>query len=89
MSTHTPGPWKAEYRETSLAVYQRTRSGAKTGHPICVVSRKDKANADLIAAAPDLLNACKVALPLLERFVQGAESAHDLLRAAIAKAEGR
>ena len=58
------------------------------------------ANACLIAAAPDLLAACKAALPWLadhvaltcryaECFDVRDRQAHDLVEAAIAKAEGQ
>ena len=68
------------------------------GHIVASVNHKDKtlpmeANRALIAAAPDLLEACKTALALLEvRMESGAGSfdfdARDQLRAALAKAEG-
>ncbi len=47
------------------------------------------ANAVLIAASPDLLLAAKDALKLLEKGAPGWGVAKDLLRLAIAKAEGR
>lgn len=55
-------------------------------HGAGVTSDQARANAHLIAAAPDLLAACKLA----ERHHQGMHSEPGIaLRAAIAKAEGR
>ena len=52
-----------------------------------------EANARLIAAAPELLEACREALALISEFeleaLDGRDEVPDLLRAAIAKAEGR
>jgi hypothetical protein len=93
---HTPGPWV-------VVEHSWSRTGIFANH-ICVASLdiSDEAddetqaewaaamdaNAQLISAAPDLLRACEVALAaLLERpGYQG--STPDMLRAAIAKAQG-
>ncbi len=86
---HTPGPWyfmtdsTAEY----FAVYAKPQGGTKV---ICPVKMADEANARLIAAAPDLLAACKAALDWVG--LDGdhiSEPTRSTLLAAIAKAENR
>ncbi|MDT3468959.1 hypothetical protein [Stenotrophomonas maltophilia] len=85
MSKHTPGPWA--YQEDSDAYTHIVRG--PNNRFICqlaqVTSAEIEANARLIAAAPELLEA-------LERILKGALSlprfAEELARAAIAKATG-
>lgn len=63
MSTkHTPGPWETYYYRSPRGARQTWAVGSsETGTMgIARVDRKD--DAYLIAAAPDLLAACKVAL---------------------------
>lgn len=92
MSTpkHTPGPWTVEDRTERLAIFPTVGDAE-----IASITWEDDededvalADAHLIAAAPDLLEALKafVAAPL-----DGAERADAFYaaRAAIAKAEGR
>jgi hypothetical protein len=61
--------------------------------PVCLINgetAEDAANARLVTAAPDLLEACKMALPRFEKMEAGdAKLTTRFLRAAIAKAEGR
>lgn len=102
---HTPGPWKVNgsyARKTSnydktyrLAVLGPTQ---KTGTPTTAygvgdTSDEARANANLIAAAPDLLRALKDALVEIEVNHDGIGAVVDVLeaqgRAAIEKAEGR
>ena len=77
---HTPGPWeacgKAVHAETGREIVfggHNTRSGS---------DEEQRANARLIAAAPELLEALKVAVS--QASWTGITQAH----AAIAKAEG-
>ena len=59
MSKHTPGPWVTS-REN---VYEYSRGHLLGAKRICVVDDwipSNEANARLIAAAPDLLAACKM-----------------------------
>lgn len=91
-TTHTPGPWKAEGWESVVVNDANGNTlvlmpGASYG--LAAV----KANAALIAAAPDLLAACKA----VEDAWTGGESgdwrgaldlALGMARAAIAKARG-
>lgn len=96
MSTHTPGPW---------VFYADTPSTEPNWHIVTTANRMrvlanvhiepdnamDLANARLIAAAPDLLEACKAALAvatLAYRGVSAAEPLIEQLRAAIEKAKG-
>lgn len=109
MGKHTPGPWVVERQQVNqmgtaigepIAVVGGPATGEKVGF---VVGRtcdygphgdeQTAANARLIAAAPDLLEACKDALGAMVAeygsnpppFVS---ATFDNLRAAIAKAEG-
>lgn len=91
---HTPGPWE------HTTGFVRARHGAicKMSHdsPIGYVatpgSTEDEANATLIAAAPELLDAVQAAADYFHDFV---ESDHDevylakIMRMAILKATGR
>ena len=90
MSAHTPGPWTEGYLPQ-----HRMRIVAEGGKTtICDVAlwvadySEQAANARLIAAAPELLEACKAVLPLVRN--SGASGHYgDKLAIAIAKAEGR
>jgi hypothetical protein len=97
--THTPGPWHIANSKSGHFCVWGDASHRQQGYSeccICVISpiqnitTIDKANAALIAAAPDLLEAAKQALQV---FVdQGWDddlSAAKSLKAAIAKAEGK
>jgi hypothetical protein len=92
---HTPGPWIAsEAGPDSLAEIRSASSTTPVvnwqGFDDCF--REDdehNANARLIAAAPDLLAACKVALEYLAPVCISSQAIPNMLRAAIAKAEGR
>ena len=74
MSKHTPGPWKVERRSVLIPIAPYEWAEAYGG---------TEANARLIAAAPELLEACKVALGII-----GFGAEHDQISAAIAKATG-
>jgi hypothetical protein len=102
-SKHTPGPWwpvqnsldrwyVTTYRDHETATTKPTRFGATVAHGIGDHTEKrtsgnEEANARLIAAAPDLLDA-------LEAFLNEADAGHVSVdtdraaRAAIAKARG-
>ena len=81
---HTPGPWQAIGRDVlSMHAYPRA-----SGPLVCVVDDNDNArwpaDSALIAAAPDLLEAC-------EEMIEHAKAAGmnvTKMRAAIAKAKG-
>lgn len=90
---HTPGPWGIKFDEFDDA-WHVTPDGLeppKFGEwsPICVLGayhENEEANARLIAAAPDLLSACKELL--FDAFEDVHPQAVKKARAAIKKAEG-
>lgn len=80
---HTPGPWSVLVHEASTSVESKHYT---------VAADVTNADADLIAAAPDLLVACKMAVASIEhsdggRYLED-EQALYALRCAIIKAEG-
>lgn len=95
MSDHTPGPWSVNFGMRPPRIW----AAAAPETTICDMPRWDiehwaerEANARLIAAAPDLLDACRVALG---HFTGGMDGdwrdcdPSELLRAALAKVEGK
>lgn len=82
MSKYTPGPWKA----FPSGIYGTNRDG------VCVCTRHKQAgdewnaNARLIAAAPDLLEACMAAMSDDCDRQACEETTVELIRAAITKA---
>ncbi len=102
MSAHTPGPWQWYWRlgenlKADCGVFSETRPGH--AYSVCRAPQYEgqaqwEANARLIAAAPELLEACQTVLAGIERGLPiDANTVNGLvvarLRAAIAKAEGR
>ena len=90
--THTPGPWKVQKTRSNRPITM-IMTVDKQGAVICDMNKIGgndiDADARLIAAAPDLLAACKLALEYTGwHYHAGAQEAHDALKAAIAKAEG-
>jgi hypothetical protein len=92
-TNHTPGPWKA-YELAPDQIVSRWRVG-DSRHAVAAIalsgsSTRDADNANLIAAAPDLLSAL---LSIMDRFqLNGGNSNHEVMieaRAAIAKAKGQ
>lgn len=94
-SKHTPGPWEVMFAGSSKAGQPFKIDEAYVYAPntqddtaICadiidpVTQEISEANARLIAAAPDLLEACQLALDSDDKAVRR------FLRAAIAKAKG-
>jgi hypothetical protein len=99
-ATHTKGPWHIGQGNGEGSIFcesgrTRLESGGTTLYPICDISRgwdeeEDKANARLIASAPDLLAAARLANEELLALGVGS-SGSPALRAlweAIAKTEG-
>lgn len=93
MTSHTPGPWRLWTGETDASV--NVVNGE--GEYVCLAGReapklddKDRIRADarLIAAAPNLLTACRLALTRLDDGTEVSAAIAKHLRAAIAKAEG-
>ncbi len=111
-TTHTPGPWTAveEYSnifgELAIGVLGNPRTPGEKAEAICVISLipnsddTDRANARLIAAAPELLAALKDAVEPMEALIRhfaGSLLEHKFnalrfvvrdIKQAIAKAEG-
>jgi hypothetical protein len=91
----TPGPWMA--RQMFSGSWD---IAAEDGDGSTIARTKDEANARLIAAAPDLLEACADLVQLWQDWAKDSQSLAQPLkrsiemrvedaRAAIAKAEGR
>lgn len=104
--THTPGPWKAVPNPMRSDGYFVVRDGAPqyyvgvadlSGKPIeqlppaVIPMQVPEADAHLIAAAPDLLAACRAFVIAHEQSLQleKTDVALRLARAAILKAEGK
>jgi hypothetical protein len=92
MPDHTPGPWKvfklpgaSMIGVVPVNARGRPRQGRETPD-ICQCEQE--ADARLIAAAPELLTACKEALAIVTAYAPG-ERQLEMLRAALAKAEGK
>jgi hypothetical protein len=85
-TTHTPGPWHVDSDIWTI------EDGAHNPAAIAslAVRPERKANARLIAAAPTLLEACKIALVAYQLAGKDTpnNSTANALRGAIAKAEG-
>lgn len=105
MSKRTPGPWVLEF---SREIDRRAVIFAGSGHTRFVVmdqalastpndptAEQDRANARLMAAAPEMLAALKTAEIELQEYVATLPKPHDCekslatVQAVIAKAEGR
>ena len=88
-TTHTPGPWGCSDTSYHAHDYRLTRPDGSP-LPLNVIANdhsEQRANARLIAAAPDLLARLEEALDALEDCGGYANTAR-LCRAAIAKAKG-
>jgi hypothetical protein len=92
---YTPAPWKAvsNYVVTdNLQVICSTADNVRClNFAAEVASLEDVANCNLIAAAPDLLEACKTALVVLGQHYSGncCNARIAQIQAAIAKAQGQ
>jgi hypothetical protein len=95
-SKHTPGPWSIGQSGSKIVNPRSTFTAIHSGGAsVClVVEGNGRAgdNSRLIAAAPDLLAACKAmaAIDIYGKAMpKGFMAALDQIEAAIAKAEGR
>ena len=89
MSKHTPGPWRIDRGSktgTARGISASARNIVNFNGLAKPMSNETEANARLIAAAPDLLDALRYVLDCIER---NEISDMQPARAAIAKAEGR
>lgn len=80
-TAHTPGPWAYDGPPENIIVW----SGPESRVCFMTSDGPAAANACLIAAAPELLEALKYA----RRFLRGLDHDVEYVDAAIAKAEGR
>ena len=97
MNRYTKGPWHVGIGNGEGSIFadegrSRLELGGTTLYPICQINSgwdegEDAANARLIAASPDLLEAADDALADLEGYEFAAETIRKL-QAAIAKATG-
>jgi len=88
---HTPGPWKLAWEDGKHGV---VASSIPEPNVVALVGNRDdgrndirKANARLMAAAPDLLEACEVAERILTEYGIPDERRTEI-QSAIAKATG-
>jgi hypothetical protein len=103
--THTPGPWRIEEKE--MIVYMTPnhhfpiktpgaiRAGDTFDKAVCTLPEGGMRNARLIAAAPELLEAVKMAFQLScdrsetgRKWTSRDQTVHELLKAVLSKAEG-
>jgi hypothetical protein len=88
---HTPGPWayhdKAAYGLAITTGNIAAQNIASVQAYVGLTHTQARANARLIAAAPDMFAALRAAEQQLDYGQY--DAAQDILRAAIAKAEGR
>ncbi len=98
--THTPGPWvvnrdrrgagKLYVREARIAEVAGATAGRAVAHVTAVVGSDEQlGNACLVAAAPEMLEALRLALAEHGRSVLFGSITLDAMERAIAKAEGR
>ena len=95
MSKHTPGPWEIQ-RDSGLHIYITQPSDTPNRVPgyyaeirrFTTDSEQVEANARLIAAAPDLLEACEQLLKLVDLLSPVEGDTHRKAQRAIAKARG-
>lgn len=101
-SKHTPGPWIAEARQHGLAIWADYENAP--GEYIAIINgyegskedrERNRANANLIAAAPELLEALEIFVSSITPWagtksipIEDIDKADRLARAAIAKAKG-
>lgn len=78
--THTPGPWAVAYLDRH---HQRVVEGEHIEictcwhHSVGAIEKEMEANARLIAAAPDLLEALRGLLPYAEMVIHSTDNPHD------------
>jgi hypothetical protein len=99
MGTYTPGPWRGGWVVHGQTPIIGSRKNGEqipgTARVVCHIpeslrDEEGEANVRLIAAAPDLLEACKaVQMYGMKGKMPDDRWAFDLLAAAITKAEGR
>jgi hypothetical protein len=98
VSQHTPGPWTIRHEFNVMGPEGRLVAacgGHSNNRAVLAVDAENTANAHLIAAAPELLDALKLALPFVNAvyrehgrdYLPNSGDAQEQIAAAIAKAE--
>jgi len=85
--SHTPGPWNIDLQSPHCPIVIKPHPG-NIICDICGIDSEAHANARPIAAAPEMLQTCKLALQTMMSEHPDWADAHDRLHAVIAKAEG-
>ena len=65
MSDHTPGPWKVVEKYDSSEIWRDSDKWREQVALVPAINGPSESDAQLIAAAPDLLEACRAAAELL------------------------
>ncbi len=86
---HTPSPWLIDKADNKIIVVGGTVTVCVVGYDLSGENNIVQADARLIAAAPELLEACKRALVTIEAMDPKVNEDRYELSAAIAKAEGQ
>lgn len=86
MTKHTKGPWQVKFWKAANYVTLHIQACNEKAEWIARIENREEseANAALISAAPEMLEALKLALSLFPNEMRGS-----LVEAAIAKAEGK
>ena len=75
---HTPGPWEVMYSDTGIGVDPVCDAiNARFKHDNELMRIEADANAHLIAAAPELLEACKTLIELIDTGYLVRDISHD------------
>jgi hypothetical protein len=87
MTKHTPAPWRIEWHKTDER--GQNMIYADDNIPVAIITVHNRANAQLIASAPELLEACKRIKIFMESTLCDEEDrpVYDMLNQAIKKAE--
>lgn len=99
MSTHTPGPWKIHPYINNFGGRNETKDVGPSGRAVCEVfgafeapfGAESEANARLIAAAPEMLEALRTLVAAIS-YNQNPDTLlreSEFAREVIAKAEGK
>ncbi len=76
MTAHTPGPWSTRYEHFAYTVFAEDQPGG-IAIVACYPAEEEEADARLIAAAPDLLEALKAIRAAIQRAHAETESGGD------------
>ena len=86
---HTPRPWYKAERARGLIDIRSSKSAHLVAQVATEETNRCERNADLIAAAPELLAACKEFVRKCDCGEASSRRSYAQMKAAIAKAEGR